>query len=110
MPTIPIRRLRTLALCSLLTFPAACGGGGSSTSPVLVATSMEPPGGNCAAGGARLDSGLDGDGDGTLAPEEIDLARRQFICNGSDGSDGDDGAAGAPGAAGPQGPQGPAAA
>jgi uncharacterized repeat protein (TIGR03803 family) len=40
----------------------------------------EPPGVNCAAGGVRLDSGLDADADGQLQDGEI--TRTSYACNG----------------------------
>ncbi len=52
----------------------------------LVVTTAEAAGANCAAGGVRLDAGLDDDGDGTLQSGEIDAT--SYICNGADGAPG----------------------
>jgi len=47
----------------------------------LIKTTAENPGANCAAGGTRIDHGLDADGNGTLADAEIHGTR--YVCNGS---------------------------
>ncbi len=59
----------------------ACEGDGSTT---LVATSDEPAGSNCAGGGLRIDTGVDDDEDGTLAPGEIDTT--QYVCDAANGT------------------------
>jgi uncharacterized protein (TIGR03382 family) len=69
------------------------GSDGTDGTDALVVTTAEPPGANCADGGVRVDSGLDDDGDGVLAPSEIDST--EYVCNGGDGSDGTDGTDGA---------------
>ncbi len=53
----------------------------------LVALSDEAPGDHCSAGGIRIDSGIDDDGDGTLGPAEIDASR--YLCNGEPGPAGE---------------------
>lgn len=62
--------------------PAGPAGGDGQTT--LVTTATEPEGGHCAAGGVRIDVGLDEDADGTLDPSEIQ--QTTFVCNGSDGA------------------------
>ncbi len=49
----------------------------------LVATSPEPAGANCVAGGTRVDSGVDANGNGVLDLPEI--SRTQYVCNGAGG-------------------------
>lgn len=63
----------------------------------LVSTTTEPPGSNCTTGGVKLEVGLDADDDGVLSASEIDAAKTQYICNGSQGPMG---ATGAPGTSG----------
>src|SRR5690606_40646932 len=46
----------------------------------LVSLTPEPPGPSCAGGGQRVDVGIDDDGDGVLAPEEIDATA--YVCDG----------------------------
>ena len=60
----------------------------------LIAVTAETAGANCAAGGQRIDTGVDnGDGgtadDGTLQAGEVD--NTSYVCNGIDGADGMDG-------------------
>jgi pimeloyl-ACP methyl ester carboxylesterase len=55
----------------------------------LVSTSAEQPGNNCAAGGVRIDTGLDVNGDQILAANEIQST--DFVCSGVNGTDGDNG-------------------
>lgn len=86
---------------------AGCGGGGGDGSTgatftasvpgpaagsVLVATMAEPAGTNCAAGGVRIRSGLDTNGNSVLDDGEVKDA--VFACNGAPGAPG---AAGSPG-------------
>ncbi len=59
------------------------GAPGADGLSALVKTGNEPPGTNCPAGGVRIDSGLDADGDGILSSGEIEATH--FLCNGSDG-------------------------
>ena len=58
----------------------------------------------CPSGGTRIDTGIDDDRDGFLAPSEIDSTL--FVCNGQDGSDGANGADGADGSDGADGADG----
>jgi len=57
----------------------ACGDNAQS----LISTSIEPSGDNCAAGGVRVMSGLDTNGDGELTIDEATTV--EYLCNGSDG-------------------------
>lgn len=69
-----------------------------------VTVTPEPPGENCAAGGQRLDVGVDHDGDGTLSPTEV--GETSYICNGEHGADGRGGEDGRDGADGKDGEDG----
>ena len=60
----------------------------------------------CAAGGKRIDRGIDLDRNGTLELSEI--THSDFVCNGAEGLPGADGAQGLPGEKGADGAQGPA--
>lgn len=62
------------------------GTDGTNSTPVLLKTSFEPSGTNCSASGARIDSGLDINLNGTLDNAEIQTTT--YVCNGSNGSDG----------------------
>jgi len=46
----------------------------------LLAQTAEPPGAHCPLGGVRIDSGLDDDRDGHLAPDEVDAT--SYVCAG----------------------------
>ena len=104
-------RLRafTLAL-SLAALLSACGGGGEgaagpsgapglpgqpgqSVISALVRISTESAGANCAAGGVRVQAGLDVNSSGVLDDGEV--KETTFVCNGVAGAVGDDGAPGA---------------
>jgi hypothetical protein len=80
------------------------GGGQGSGYDALVRTSDEPSGAPCAAGGVRIDAGLDRNGDGELSDAEIDVT--SYACNGQDGLTGEQGDHGAHGDAGESGPEG----
>lgn len=69
------------------------GSDGETGATYITNTSTEPIGQNCSAGGARVDVGLDENGNGELEAEEI--VATEYVCNGRDGQ------------AGPQGPAGP---
>ncbi|WP_320822012.1 carboxypeptidase regulatory-like domain-containing protein, partial [Reinekea sp.] len=68
------------------------GTDGTDGSSVLVSVSPENAGTNCAAGGTRIDSGLDIDSSLTLNTAEITATG--YICSGLDGTNGTDGTAG----------------
>ncbi|MBU1244547.1 hypothetical protein KJ612_15205, partial [Myxococcota bacterium] len=61
------------------------GSDGADGVTSLVATSIEPAGANCAAGGTKVQSGPDTDGDNTLDAGEV--TSTQYVCHGEDGSD-----------------------
>ena len=59
----------------------ACNGAvGKAGVSALVKLTPEAAGTNCAAGGQRIDSGADDDGNGVLAAGEVDATA--FVCNG----------------------------
>lgn len=64
----------------------------------LIDVQAEPAGANCAGGGQKVLSGLDVNGDGTLAANEVTTTK--YLCNGKNGADGANGTNGA------QGPKG----
>ncbi len=70
----------------------------------LIKPVLEPAGANCAAGGTRVDSGIDENGNGQLDAAEV--AATVFVCNGAPGANGAPGVAGAVGPAGSVGPDG----
>jgi len=71
----------------------------------LMVTSPEPEGTNCAAGGVRVDSGLDADRNGSLDSGEVD--NTLYICDGERGPQGETGLTGPAGPQGETGPTGP---
>jgi ELWxxDGT repeat protein len=71
------------------------GTDGLSGLEALVVTAEEPAGDNCAAGGVRLNSGLDADLSGAL--EATEVTQTAYVCNGAIGADGKDGAPGVDG-------------
>jgi len=77
--------------------PGTNGTNGADGRNSLTATAIEAAGTNCANGGAKIDFGVDANGNGVLDPGEVNASLRRFVCNG---------AAGAPGGAGPAGPAG----
>lgn len=56
----------------------ADGGAGGQ---FLIATSTEPAGANCTAGGVKIESGPDTNGNGTLDANEV--TSTQYVCNGA---------------------------
>ncbi|WP_224363181.1 DUF7151 family protein [Hyalangium versicolor] len=63
------------------------GSSGGETSRALVRMDAEPVGTNCAQGGTRVSSGLDGNGNGTLEAGEV--TSTSFVCNGAPGNSSD---------------------
>jgi Collagen triple helix repeat (20 copies) len=57
------------------------GPAGAAGAESLISVTTEPPGPNCAAGGERIDVGIDTNGDGTLESSEIQ--KTAYVCNGS---------------------------
>lgn len=81
--------IAAVAVTALL---SACGGGGgadtppasgNSGAPARALASHEPVGTQCATAGARIDAGLDRNGNGTLDADEI--ASTQYVCHGNSG-------------------------
>ena len=81
--------------------PGAVGQDGQS---VLIRQTQEEPRDNCATGGARIETGVDVNGDGELQDSEVTAT--SFVCNGTDGTNGADGMNGANGANGTDGADG----
>lgn len=100
--------MRRLLLSLFLLPVVGCGGqdqgGVDAPAAARVMVSAEPPGQNCAAGGQRIEVGVDRDGDGTLSPAEI--GETAYICNGKDGNDGPGGRDGLDGRDGADGQDG----
>jgi|GEM_PF-1962188 len=85
----------------------ASGAAGANGRHALVRTTPEAAGGSCATGGTRIETGQDGNNNGTLDASEITSTR--YVCNGAAGAKGlkgDPGTPGAPGTAGSKGPKG----
>lgn len=81
------------AAVNLMSFEAQAQ---SQPTSVLIAQTVVEAGEDCAAGGVRIDVGVDRDRDGVLDPREVTSS--SAICNGADGADGADGVDGADGA------------
>ncbi len=95
---LPMARQTKRRLCATALFSAVllsgCGGGSSDTgtnpsspatgSGTLLRIAAEAPGSNCAAGGVRIQSGMDIDANGVLADSEV--SSTQYVCNGTGGS------------------------
>lgn len=52
----------------------------------LTRTLVEAAGGNCATGGAKIESGIDANGNGTLDDGEVAATQTRYICNGATGN------------------------
>jgi photosystem II stability/assembly factor-like uncharacterized protein len=81
-----------LVLSSIMML-SACNDGGAGTAPatrstaaMLVATTVEAGGANCAAGGVKISSGADTNGNGILETSEV--TNVQYACNGTAGTSG----------------------
>lgn len=59
------------------------GSAGSPGAQSLISVTPEPEGANCAAGGQKIEYGIDDDDSGTLEASEVDGT--EYVCNGSDG-------------------------
>ncbi|HJL14062.1 MAG TPA: hypothetical protein RMH99_00330, partial [Sandaracinaceae bacterium LLY-WYZ-13_1] len=78
----------TFAIAATTLLSLACSGEmGDMGLNSLVDVSVEPAGDNCAAGGQRIDTGVDDDGDGSLDAEEIDSTA--YVCDGEMGEMGE---------------------
>ena len=65
------------------------GANGANGDVALVRTVAEPAGVNCANGGVRVSSGVDGNGDGILA--DVEATSTAFVCHGAPGIQGPQG-------------------
>ena len=72
------------------------GSPGAAGAVSLVNTSNEPAGGACAAGGVKVETGVDGNRNGQLDPGEV--RSTSFVCHGERGDKGDRGERGEAGA------------
>lgn len=61
----------------------APGSPGTSGRQSLINVTAEPPGANCAAGGQKIEHGIDDDNNGTLDQGEVDGTA--YVCDGADG-------------------------
>jgi OmcA/MtrC family decaheme c-type cytochrome len=62
------------------------GPSGAAAASTVIRTSVEPAGSNCAAGGTKVESGVDANGNGALDEAELNSALTYYVCNGSAGS------------------------
>lgn len=60
------------------------GANGSNGAAALVSVVNEPKGENCVAGGKKIETGLDVNGNGTLDEGEVDSENIHYVCNGRD--------------------------
>lgn len=76
-----------LSAAEISTTRYVCNGAeGAAGRASLSAITAEPAGANCSAGGSRLTSGLDGNGNGVLDTAEV--TSTTYACNGSTGATG----------------------
>jgi len=68
--------------------PGTPGTGGQQS---LVKLTTEPAGANCAAGGQKVEVGIDANGNGVLDTNEVSPTATTYICNGANGSGGSSG-------------------
>jgi hypothetical protein len=68
------------------------GADGANGKQALATVTDEPAGDNCATGGKKIETGIDGNGDGILQADEVD--NTEYVCNGADGATGGDGSDG----------------
>ena len=59
------------------------GSNGTNGQNSLVKTTTEAVGANCAAGGVKIEYGLDANNDGILGAAEINASLTKYVCNGS---------------------------
>lgn len=59
------------------------GASGPQGLNALIITTPEPIGANCAAGGTKLETGLDANGNGILDAGEVNAALTTYVCNGA---------------------------
>ena len=100
-----LRPTRDLASLSMIFALAACANsgsdGGTAGANGLASVTQEAPGKDCPAGGTRIATGIDSNGNGTLDPDEVTSS--QVVCSGAAGKEG---AAGADGQDGQNGANG----
>lgn len=70
----------------LLTAALLAGCSGNTGSTTLVSTNNEPAGTNCAAGGIKIQVGVDTNGNGVLDSAEVNASQTRFVCNGASGN------------------------
>lgn len=58
------------------------GDSGKNGAAALVSVADEPKGENCTAGGKKIKTGLDVNGNGTLDEDEVDSENINYVCNG----------------------------
>lgn len=85
--------LEASEVSSTSTLCDGAGGDAGVSVASLVRTSVEAAGANCAAGGQRLEFGLDANGNGALDAGEV--TSTAYVCNGAGGATGNTGAPGA---------------
>lgn len=73
---------RALAVLCLALLAGCAGKDGAKGTTALVSSALEAAGANCPAGGARIDSGLDANANGTLDAAEVSATR--YVCDGAD--------------------------
>jgi uncharacterized protein (TIGR02145 family) len=64
------------------------GQNGSNGKNALIRTTAEAAGANCANGGVKIEAGLDADGNGVLADNEVNSSQTKYICNSSGNTSG----------------------
>ena len=83
------RSIKIVASFSALAALVACGGSAVDGAPgksALSSLTPEPRGAECPAGGTRVATGVDLDGNGVL--DEVEVKSSQLLCNGASGKDG----------------------
>ena len=89
IPVPPRARIALSFLLAIATALSACTDDGSGAAvvtraPMLVATTAEAGGADCAAGGVRISSGADTNGNAILDASEV--SNVQYACNGAGGA------------------------
>jgi hypothetical protein len=59
---------------------------GTNGQVVSTRTTAEPAGANCAAGGTKIEIGLDANSNGVLDNSEVNAAQTRYVCNGATGT------------------------
>ena len=84
----------------------SAGTNGTNGKNTLIKTTIESAGANCAAGGTKVEVGLDANSNGVLDSGEVNATLTKYICNGAVGATGSTGAQGPIGLTGPAGATG----